>query len=956
MASRLAIMLELERRGKLPAGKSGLLAEARRRGLVPAAAPAGPNAQFMDVKQTPRVDPGALDYVKAFGAGANRAMADVIDLPGNIINRGLDALGVPGLWEPSPTARLMGAVGIPTEAPRSDTFGTRLANRAGSFAPFMVAGPMGSPGAIAGQAAMMGGSALSGQLAEEGGLGPGWQMAAEIAGGMGPGSVGRGAVGLAGKLPLVSLAVPAARGAMGLYRKARGLPLSPAQKIAQGDRVAREFQAELGDAGRANLEEAEALMGKIPGFRPTLTQATDVPSFKAREEELTRVAGADVLNRLELQKRASTDAVLRAADEGAPIGNADDLVEIARDRIEAATGRLFNAEGALEGRARGLVATRSDRSELGGRLRDALAKAKKDAMARYGVMREAVGNDPVPYGSLRDEAKGIIKNIAEAIRRRSTPDVVEGLAARKAPEMPEGEFAFKPKSLGVFLASRGGIREGVLRGELGSRDIGARSLPGLVRKDGATLEDAARAAWEDGYYSGSEPPSVDDFLNDLALDLSGRRKKYAADDLQQIEDGGAPVDEGADAIGAQELLDVDRDINRAMRLYARQAEPNVAYGTALYEARTAVDNMIGQLPEEAQAAYAAAQKMYATEVAPNFRRHAALQVLAKQRGDYATANESVAGAFFRTDASKQAVRSARQFNAALGNNPAAMADLEASVLDDMTRAVVSDGLVDAKKLARWRSNHGEALAQFPTINRKVADLQSAIDAIAARRTTLLARRHTVEKSVLAGLTGKSPEQIAQLYIKSPKDRLAIQATIRNSPEGKRALAAAAWENFKPAALGHMDPREFAAFLSKHRREIPIGSEHVERLFDLSRAMAALNRVGPSRATINIAAETDPLRKVAGMTTRSIVSTVALASGGMLSGRFAAMRIAQSAIAAHAEREAVKMWGEAIIDPEYAQNLLRAMKTVSTEKRAPLWRGLLLGIGANYVASENEPMR
>ena len=111
--------------------------------------------------------------------------------------------------------------------------------------------------------------------------------------------------------------------------------------------------------------------------------------------------------------------------------------------------------------------------------------------------------------------------------------------ALKNPEMIPPETKLKRESLLAFLKRKGGvIDEG---GDIKSRGA-IKEYPGLINKKGMTLDDAALMAWEHGYFTGQERPTINDLLDAIDESLRGNHRYNveeertftdALDDLEQ---------------------------------------------------------------------------------------------------------------------------------------------------------------------------------------------------------------------------------------------------------------------------------------------------------------------------------------------------------------------------------------------------------------------------------------
>ena len=76
------------------------------------------------------------------------------------------------------------------------------------------------------------------------------------------------------------------------------------------------------------------------------------------------------------------------------------------------------------------------------------------------------------------------------------------------------------KSLKAFIAQNGGVQD--IQGEVSALGITNRTMPGLVRQGGRSIDDVARDAWERGFFPElGERPTVDEFLQALKGDVDG---------------------------------------------------------------------------------------------------------------------------------------------------------------------------------------------------------------------------------------------------------------------------------------------------------------------------------------------------------------------------------------------------------------------------------------------------
>lgn len=129
-------------------------------------------------------------------------------------------------------------------------------------------------------------------------------------------------------------------------------------------------------------------------------------------------------------------------------------------------------------------------------------------------------------------------------------------------QVQSGKAAPRPQTLLGWLHSKGLYDPG---GELGALGINNRTRPGFVRRTrstswgpkqggGLSLDDAANAAWEEGFFPGwTERPTVRDFLDALDDDFRGLRRVVREADIE----AGAAAQRIADVEAALSRMGVD---------------------------------------------------------------------------------------------------------------------------------------------------------------------------------------------------------------------------------------------------------------------------------------------------------------------------------------------------------------------------------------------------------------
>lgn len=161
---------------------------------------------------------------------------------------------------------------------------------------------------------------------------------------------------------LGSLSPVPANIAMTMGGRQAGRFLPGAQRQAAGGKMARELQGLLGPQGKDSLDRALELATQIPGFQPTLGQASGAPGIIAREESLQH-GTAEALAKAS-QHYDANQAALEAA-MGARFPGADmSPVAPGAQALTAAERKLAAKQAATE-QAREALGERFERQPVG---------------------------------------------------------------------------------------------------------------------------------------------------------------------------------------------------------------------------------------------------------------------------------------------------------------------------------------------------------------------------------------------------------------------------------------------------------------------------------------------------------------------------------------------------------------------------------------------------------------
>ena len=324
----------------------------------------------------------------------------------------------------------------------------------------------------------------------------------------------------------------------------------------------------------------------------------------------------------------------------------------------------------------------------------------------------------------------------------------------------------RPQTLSQFLKGRGGLRDDA--GELRSRDWGGRG--GLINnKSGMYLDDAALSAWEQGYFPGyPDRPSPDDLLAALDDDVSGVQPRYreadqaAADAMDEAAGMTDDFDQLLGRLGIDSTMSPD-DIRSAVL------------------GMDATDGMQQGIPEDVARKYAAFRNKYFSDYIEPFERSASSKVRSKDgKAFYRTLDEDVAASFFKTQ------DGARQYASLFGQDPQALADAEAALLDDLASSALSDGVVGYPAFERWMKSKSGVLRELPP------EVSSRFEQMFSRVRDLergyAAQKNAIGQRKAQGLRdlGRASDQSSQLALEGRKQIESQSRDVRMRSEAEIA--------------------------------------------------------------------------------------------------------------------------------------------------------------------------
>jgi len=364
---------------------------------------------------------------------------------------------------------------------------------------------------------------------------------------------------------------------------------------------------------------------------------------------------------------------------------------------------------------------------------------------------------------------------------------------------------------------------------------------------------------------------------------------------------------------------------------------------ALSELKSHLDTFLDELPFGD--AYRQFRRDYMTQYVERFENAAALKVRQRDnRAFYRTADESVANAFFKPDSASDAQRAMQQYRQIYGNDPQAMASMEAAVLDDYRTSVVRDGQIDPRLAANWMREHEAVLRELP-------NLQVTPQRLTERATELHTRQQEIEDQSLSRIlrsydTGASTaEDVFGKALRDPRVMGQLVARVGHDEEAMGGLRRWVWDQGTATD-------DIQTFLDNPSVKLVLSADHRKNLLTLFEARNMANRVPEEGGSAIHPNPASAIESRLHMGLPQIASRIFAVQSGRTSWRFILTEIGSRIFRGYSQEQAETLLHEALYNPEVAKDLaqgyLGRQPNPATVKRLNAW---LLTLGATPPKDE-----
>ncbi len=291
-------------------------------------------------------------------------------------------------------------------------------------------------------------------------------------------------------------------------------------------------------------------------------------------------------------------------------------------------------------------------------------------------------------------------------------------------------------------------------------------------------------------------------------------------------------------------------------------------------------------------------------------------------GFFRTRDEQVADLFLDNPSS------ARQFRTVFGDGTPQMKNIEDAFLDKMRASVAPDGEINDKKLIAFVNKNKDVLKELPSLQAKVANIESAQKAVIQRQSELALRQDSIERDALIKQITKYAEgsitadKVLESALKDERKMQRLLTFIRNDQDAINSLKRTVWER---ATKG--DSADILKFMAEHEKALTklFSKEQFNDIQDIT-AMKAMMEVIPSQAgQAHIPTPLEHIEKMVGMGVPQASTRWYALMTGRLSKSYLIADISKSILLAKGRANIENLLKDALYDPQVAREMATAVR-------------------------------
>ena len=707
---------------------------------------------------------------------------------------------------------------------------------------------------------------------------------------MGPGAVGLGA----------KAAMKGKEAAMAGMEKA-GVPglSKEAQQAAANAHVSGQITDSINSYPLAhqNMDRTAEVAKEVPGFKPTVAQASDSPALIAMHKQ--RAASSnESLNKASAVDEANAKAIQNFKESKFPSEKKQVIEPGQQPEGDPGLNRSYVKDPVLDPARAQLSATKSinsleqektaadlkrlsdqhartvDNQAIGEKLRQKYWDAREAAKMRQDVNLSNLYHDAKSQGITADmkDVRASVQKIVDS--DKNTFQDMPPLFRKILDEYPEGKAASTTRE----AVTPNGAKKPIFR---------TTTTPAVPAKDNASFEELhslykqANKDWADATAAKNDTKAF--YMDQIKQQLKGK-----IDAFEGPEHG--------------DFAQKFKDYNQSYAEYAK-----------------------------------------------TFKNGAGAEIAKRGKyGEVRDAEDIVSRTILKASDKKKGVQ---DFFRVYGDDHEASQLLRDGILDNFSKATMSTGEFNPKAARNWLARHKSAMDELPQLKQHLENQKEIGQALVDRRAVLQKQARKIDQTYLAKVAGsQDADALITKALGNSADGPKIMRALlvgAKSPESKQAVARAIVDNVSGRGWGLEEITQHEATLKPVMDAL--GPEHWKNLKTIAEAEAIAGRV-KAPTGVEMKKLEDVGTKYTGTSVKSLFASAKATASGRMSKGYAVIEGAGRYVYKIKSEEAGRLLDEALFNPDIAGTLASMAKSTSKPTEKELLDLKRLSFNAGIVAT------
>lgn len=337
------------------------------------------------------------------------------------------------------------------------------------------------------------------------------------------------------------------------------------------------------------------------------------------------------------------------------------------------------------------------------------------------------------------------------------------------------------------------------------------------------------------------------------------------------------------------------------------------------------------------------------QYAKTFKQGAGAEIAKRGKyGEVRDAEDIVSKTILKASDKKKGVQ---DFLAIHGNDAEAHSLLRDGIMDNFSKATMSSGEFNPKAARAWLARHKSAMDELPQLRQRLENSRDIGQALVDRRAVLQKQARKIDQTYLAKVAGsQDADALITKALGNSTDGPKIMRGLlvgAKSPESKQAVARAIVDNISGRGLGLDSIAQHEATLKPVMDSL--GPEHWKNLKTIAEAEEVASRV-TAPTGVEMKKLEDIGTKHTGTSVKSLFATAKATAAGRMSKGYAVVEGVGRYIYKIKSAEADRLLDEALFNPDIAGTLANMAKNTGKPTHKELLNLQKLSFNAGIVSA------